>query len=194
MLSGEALKQALSEVTLTPWTGVAYRLIPAQFAGTALSSIGSYRRGGRYNPKEGFEALYLADTPLTALQEINLMRITDGAILSAKSAPRLLLSVEVVLSAVLDVTTGENQDVLGTNVQELTGNWLVLNATGQTAPTQDLGSAAYSLATIEALRVASAQDPRASNLVVLPDRLAQRSSVRVYDDSGLIDATLPALS
>lgn len=190
MLGGAALARALQDLTLTPWTGVTYRLIPAQYAGTALSSIGSFTRGGRYNPKEAFEALYLADTPLTALQEINLVRMTDAAILSAKSSPRLLLSVEVALSTVLDVTRAEVQGALGTNLQELTGSWLALNARGQTAPTQALGAAAYDNGSVEALRVPSAQDPRAANLVVFPERLRPGSRVRVYDDAGLIDATL----
>lgn len=190
MLFGKALEHALKDLPPTLWTGVAYRLIPAQFAGTALSSIGSFRRGGRYNPKETFEALYLADTPLTALQEINLVRVTDAAILSAKSSPRLLLSVEVALSAVLDMTTAQTQSKLSTNLQELTGSWLVISASGQAAPTQTLGAAAYRQKNVEALRVPSAQDPSATNLVIFPDRLHQGSQVRVYDDSGLIDATL----
>lgn len=191
MLGGAALEEALQNLTPNPWTGVAYRLIPAQYAGTALSSIGSFRRGGRYNPRGAFEALYLADTPLTALQEINLVRVTDAAILSAKSAPRLLLSVEVALSGVLDITDAEVQDALGTNLQELTGSWLALNARGQLAPTQALGAAADEHGAVEALRVPSAQDPRAANLVVFPGRLRPSSRVRVYDDSGLIDAALP---
>ncbi len=153
MLAGEALGSALRDLTPTPWTGVVYRLIPTQFAGTALSSIGSFRRGGRYNPRKAFEALYLADTPLTALQEINLAKVTDAAILSAKSAPRPLLSVEVALAAVLEVTTSQMQNALGTNLQELMGSWLVMNAGGQIAPTQALGATAYNHGSIEALRV-----------------------------------------
>ncbi len=190
MLVGKDLENALRHFIPIPWTGIAYRLIPAQFAGTALSSIGSFKRGGRYNPREAFEALYLADTPVTALQEINMVKVTDAAILSAKSSPRLLLSVEVTLSAVLDVTTTQMQNALDTNLQELTGSWLVMNANGQTAPTQAMGAAAYIYGSLEALRVPSAQDPRATNLVIFPDRLQPGSQVRVYDDSGLIDATL----
>ena len=190
MLSGKALEQTLTDLTPTPWTGVTYRLIPAQFAGTALSSIGSFRRGGRYNPKETFEALYLADTPLTALQEINLIKVTNEAILSAKSSPRLLLSVDVTLSAILDLAFPQTQAVLNTNLQELTGSWLTVNAAGHLAPTQTLGATVYGQKTIEALRVPSAQDPKATNLVIFPDRLRQGSQVRVYDDSGLIDAKL----
>ena len=190
MLVGKDLESALSDLNPTPWTGVAYRLIPAQFAGTALSSIGSFKRGGRYNPREAFEALYLADTPVTALQEINFIKVTDAAILSVKSSPRLLLSVEIALAAVLDLASPQVQGALSTNLQELTGSWLVMNVNGQTAPTQLLGAAGYAHGSFEALRVPSAQDPQATNLVIFPDRLRVESRVRVYDDSGLIDATL----
>ena len=65
-----------------------------------------------------------------------------------------------------------------------------MNAGGRVAPTQALGTVAYDQGRFEALRVPSAQDPKASNLVVFPDRLRPGSQVRVYDDSGLIDATL----
>jgi RES domain-containing protein len=135
--------------------------------------------------------LYLADTPLTALQEINLIKLTDAALLSAKSSPRILLSVEVTLQAVLDVTNPNVQEALGTNLQELTGAWIAMNASGHIAPTQRLGQAAYDHGGIEALHVPSAQDPRAANLAVFPDRLKTGSRIRVYDEDGLIDASIP---
>lgn len=61
------------------------------------------------------------------------------------------------------------------------------------APTQTLGSAAYNLQSIEALKVPSARDPNTYNLVVFVNRLSSsdNSFLRVYDDSGIIDARLP---
>lgn len=44
---------------------------------------------------------------------------------------------------------------------------------------------------IEALKVPSARDESYHNLVVFADRLSTNSSLRVYDDSGIIDAQLP---
>jgi RES domain-containing protein len=128
MHAGQHLADVIATLALKPLTGVAYRLIPAKYAGTALSSIGSFIKGGRYNLKGSFEVLYLADTPLTALQEINLIKLTDAALLSAKSSPRILLSGEVTLQAVLDVADPNVQEALGTNLQELTGAWIAMNA------------------------------------------------------------------
>lgn len=59
------------------------------------------------------------------------------------------------------------------------------------APTQMLGTAAYNLQSIEALKVPSARDLNTYNLVVFVNRLWANSSLRVYDDSGIIDAQLP---
>ncbi|MBW4494880.1 MAG: RES family NAD+ phosphorylase [Oscillatoria princeps RMCB-10] len=95
------------------------------------------------------------------------------------------------MSAVLDITAFDSQNTLSTNLQELTGNWRLMNALGQIAPTQTLGEAAYNLQTIEALKVPSARDPNSYNLVVFTDRLSANSFLRVYDDSGTINAQLP---
>src|ERR671931_265359 len=97
MLRRDALVAAVQRLPTQPLEGVAFRLILARYAATALSSIGSLRTGGRYNVRGRFEAL----------------------------------------------------------------------------------------------RVPSARDPSTDNLVVLPDRLRAGSSLRVFDDSGLIDALLP---
>ena len=56
---------------------------------------------------------------------------------------------------------------------------------------QPLGAAVYGLQSIEALKVPSARDPSTYNLVVFVDRLLVNSALRVYDDSGIIDAKLP---
>ena len=184
-------QRLLTTLPTRPFTGVAYRLIPARYAGTALSSIGSLRKGGRYNVKGAFEVPYLAMDPITALQEVNLIRLTDVALFSVKSSPRILLSVEVTLQRVLDLTDEGIQASLHTNLQELTGSWIALNANAQVAPTQMLGQEGYDGGAIEALLAPSAQDPRTANLAVFPDRLLERSRLRVFDEDGLINATLP---
>ena len=93
---------------------------------------------------------------------------------------------------VLDLANWNVQQALGTNLQELTGNWRLINAQNKLAPTQILGEAAYNLQSIEALKVPSARDPNTYNLVVFPDRLSANSWLRVYDDSVTINARLPS--
>jgi RES domain-containing protein len=70
MLPRDALVVAAKDISTGPRDGVAFRLILARYAATALSSIGSLRAGGRYNMRDQFEALYLASSPVTALREV----------------------------------------------------------------------------------------------------------------------------
>jgi RES domain-containing protein len=172
--------------------GVAFRLIHARYAATALSAIGALQWGGRYNGPHAFEALYLADSPMTALREVEALVQTAAGLLGVKGPPRILLSVEYTLGAVADLTDEVIQADLATNSEELCAPWRPLNAQGRLAPTQELGAAIHATARIEALKVPSARDRTAHNLVIFPDRLMAGSLVRVYDDSGLIDARLPS--
>jgi len=50
------LINTLASLRVVPESGVAYRLIHAKYSGTALSSIGSLKFGGRYNLPQTFEA------------------------------------------------------------------------------------------------------------------------------------------
>ena len=101
-------------------------------------------------------------------------------------------SIEYTLHSVLDLTDMNNQHHLGTNLQELTGNWHYLyTQKDQIAPTQQLGKAVYDLQTIEALKVPCSFDLNAYNLVILPERLLPNSLIEVHDPSGTIQARLP---
>ncbi len=79
MLPRDALVVAVQGLSTSPREGLAFRLILARYAATALSSIGSLRAGGRYNQRDGFEALYLASSPVTALREVEaLVETAEG--------------------------------------------------------------------------------------------------------------------
>lgn len=74
---------------------------------------------------------------------------------------------------------------------ELCTPWRSLAAAGLVAPTQVLGEVVHDGEALDALSVPSARDPSADKPVVLPEGLRVGSSLRVFDDSGLIDAHLP---
>jgi RES domain-containing protein len=191
MLPRDALVAAVQQLPVQPRRGLAFRLILARYAATALSSIGSLRAGGRYNMRGEFEALYLASSPVTALREVEALVATTEGLRGVKGPPRILLSIEYELQAVVDLTKPSAQQLLRSSLAELSAPWRTLNAAGATAPTQLLGSVVHELSVIEALRVPSARDPATDNVVIFPDRLRSTSTVRVFDDSGLIDARLP---
>jgi RES domain-containing protein len=191
MLPRDELVVAVPKLPVNPRQGLAFRLILARYAATALSSIGSLRAGGRYNMRGEFEALYLASSPVTALREVEALVETAEGLRGVKGPPRILLSVEYELQAVVDLTDSAVRDMLSTNLVELCAPWRALNAAGLSAPTQLLGGVVHELAVIEALRVLSARDPATDNLVIFPARVRSSSTVRVFDDSGLIEARLP---
>ncbi len=78
MLPRDALVVAARDISAGPRDGVAFRLILARYAATALSSIGSLRAGSRYDMRDQFEVLYLASSPVTALREVAAVVQTDG--------------------------------------------------------------------------------------------------------------------
>ena len=190
MLSGRELGAALERLPGRPAAGTAYRVIPARFYLTALSAVGARQRGGRYNPKGQLEALYLSESPVVALQEVEALQRTSRELVGLTFSPKTLLSVQYDLSRVLDLTDPDVQSALATDRAELTAPWLLAQAAPGGAPTQRLGLAAHASG-LEALRAPSAKDPGAANLVIFPDGLLSTSALRVFDDSGFIDARLP---
>jgi RES domain-containing protein len=196
MLTRETLINELKRLTPNIEKGFVFRIIDIKYQTTALSAIGSLKSGGRYNIGESFSeqqfsALYASDSPITALQEREILLNSGSGLIPNLTPPYLLLSLKYTLQSVLDLTDTYNQNALGTNLQELTGNWRVFKFRDQIAPTQELAKAVYDLQTIEALKVPSQYNINAYNLVIFPERLLPNSFIEVYDPSGTIAAKLP---
>jgi RES domain-containing protein len=192
MLDDDALILALQGLPTSVLQGTTYRIIKNKYASSPLSSIGSLR-GGRYNPPDQFEALYIADSPNNALLEIGAMIRTTQGLSGVKCNPLLILSLDYRLNRVLNLFEDAYQSAIGTNLQELTTSWRDLNADGQMAATQKVGWAAYKMNGIEALKVPSAKIDGAYNLVIFPNKLSGNSFVKVYDEDGLIVARVPPI-
>lgn len=105
-----------------------------------------------------------------------------------------IISVEVSLQGVADLTKMAEQRRLKTNVQELTGDWRyyhtrtlscpVPEPRGTNAPTQDLGEALFGTPYIEGFRAVSAKVPNQKNLIVFPQKLRKGSYLRYRDSDG----------
>lgn len=189
MLTGGQRNIALSSLPVVPAVGIASRTVKLKYSNCALSLIGSLKSGGRYNSKNAFEVLYLADSLVTALLEVKAMVSVGTQLITIPGSPRAIFSIHYSLGTVFDLTATFNQRVLGTNLQELTGAWIPFSAQGQLSPTQELGATAQGLMKIEALKVPSAQNsqnPHAYNLAVFPDRLLPNSYLEIYDESDIL--------
>jgi hypothetical protein len=101
-----------------------------------LWGIGSKRFGGRFTPRNSFETIYLAEDPATALAEVTGVVRNIGGVLTLQSQPWVVATVQGILRCVLDLTDGNVVSQLGSNHQELTGEWRYTQEKTAEAPTQ----------------------------------------------------------
>jgi hypothetical protein len=98
-----------------------------------------------------------------------------------------LMSIEIVLHHVADLSNPTQQQIIKTNLQELTGSWL----NGPIpAPTQQLGAALYALSDLEGFVYPSAKS-QSRNLAVFMDKLDKKSSITFFNE---INGQLEALA
>ncbi|MGK7880151.1 MAG: RES domain-containing protein [Crocosphaera sp.] len=189
ILNRQELIATLPKITTKSQEGCVFRFVALRFQKSLLSAVGSLKNGGRYNISEQFEALYTSGNPITALKELKFLVNTPSGIVAYPSEPVILLSLKYRLQSIIDLTNINNQNLLNTNLQELTGDWLRINLQNQIAPTQELAQAAYNSNTIEALKVPSAADSEVNtyNLVIFLDRLDNNSYIEVYDPTNTIN-------
>lgn len=178
MLPLEPLLTALSKAPLMAVHGPWVRAVAlADLAGPPPGLSGSPQPlwgggppigGGRYTPRGGCDALYLASDVATALAEVQALVFLPQGVATVPSFPWALVPVDGIVSRVLDLTVPSALKAFGTNEQELTGVWQAMAA----APTQVLGQAAFDSGRISAIRYRSAKNLGGGiNLVVFPTRL-----------------------
>jgi len=136
-------------------------------------------KGARFTPKGGFDSIYLAGEPITALLEVQALVVMPGSMMPLRTAPWALVTVDGIVSNVLDLTDVGILKALGTNEAEMTGAW----AKEANPPTQKLAQAAYETGKIAGIKYGSAKHPDGLNLVVFPDLLVPPSTdyLEVYD-------------
>ena len=177
-----------STLAQTAMRGTWYRAVDPRFLASALSTLHTATTPSRFSPARvaapAFEILYLAENPLVALFEARALfgsPSTPGGLVPHPNRPLVTLPILVSLSAISDLTDPGEAAVMGTNAQELTGDWRSYATrippasasaphTG-TPPTQSLGSALFALGSPQGFVSFSATLPDYKILVVFPDRL-----------------------
>lgn len=146
-----------------------------------------------------FSSLYVSDNPMVAMFEVQALfgsPSTPGGIIPAPAGRAwVILTVQLRLSAVVDLTDIAEQMRVDTNVQELTGDWrgyaqrssiTPVSLPVGTAPTQGLGDAIFrDPRDIEGLLTVSAKVPYHRNLVAFPAHLRSSSFIQYdWSDAG----------
>jgi hypothetical protein len=130
--------------------------------------------------------LYTANSRITAFKETHALFDTeDGQLRDVPRNPELVLTLELTLLCVLDLTDLDLWAKLGTSGEELVSTLpsrFILNSRGKTTPTQNLGAACYLSERISALKVPSAAHSDGFCLDIFPDRLFQGERLAIRDE------------
>jgi len=194
----EILPTLLRSTLHGPWSrAVGYHLLLRPPPGAPIDSPpqplwpgGAPRTGARFTPRGGFGSIYLASDPITALKEVlAVIQHPHAPPFTIRTHPWTVFAVDGILTDVIDLRDSEIQAALGTNLQELTGDWAYLQeefltGLGPIPPTQILGQAAFNCRAVRGLQYAPAKNVGgASAVVVFADRLARPdpSYLEVYD-------------
>lgn len=137
----ETVVERVNELGATSWSGTVFR--HAAGAYDPLSGRGAYMHGGRWNPKESFDALYLA-TPLTScLAELRRMANGQGLeVVDLLRGRRLreLHTIEVRDAQVLDLRESTALARVGLEPSDIADDdWSGCQAIGQAAHFLGLG-------------------------------------------------------
>ena len=157
-----------------------------------LWGIGSIKNGGRYNKRDSFEVIYLAEDPITALAEVDRVLAANPKFSKIKGPPVVYISVDGILDKTLDLTLVDIQNDLATSHQELTGAWIFEQDRTGEAPTQRLGRVAFECNRFCSLRFPSAKNPDGFCVAAFPDRFVGASYLEVFDPFGNLAQRLPA--
>lgn len=165
------LRHALTGVPLSSWTGPLHRTVAGRYIKSLASVRGSLRADNRYTRAGVCAALYTSHYPELAYLEVLQGSTFNEAFPGATPALHVTFSLQVALTKLLDLMDAQVQAQLGTNLQELTGEWKALNTQGLEAPTQRLGRLAFESGQIEGVRYPSKIQPQRANVLLFKDRL-----------------------
>lgn len=159
-------------ITASGFKGYGYRNVPLSYSTKRdfLSTERTRERGGRYNFKKQFDALYLSCDPVTCLEESTHASTSSGFDLAGRF-PRVVGSVEINLSRVLDLTNPSVRKGIGISKSILTKtDWETIQEKyKRQAITQKIGRLARD-AGFEAL-IAPSAVCKGSNIVIFPDNV-----------------------
>jgi RES domain-containing protein len=156
------------------YVGLTYREVKEKYLDTAHKDfqqylldtlIGSMRAGNRFNPVGEFGAIYLSLDPETPFRELYRAYVRSAGTSNPEdiAAKRALLTVDVSLQQVVNLSDAAERKEWGVTPEHLTGEW---------ASCQQLARSIYH--SHEAIRYPSATG-QGENLAIFYDRLVQGS-------------------
>ena len=154
---------------------VFHRFLTPKWAFVPASGAGAAAEGGRFN-RPGVEALYLARTPETALEEYK-----QGASIVP---PATLAAYTVTAEQVVDFSEGFDPGAWAPQWAEWGGLWKRIARINRKVPPSWKLADAVITAGYRGILFPSTRAPGGTNLVLYPANLSGRDSVEVHDPDG----------
>jgi RES domain-containing protein len=159
-----------------------------------LFSLGPAITGARFTPIGGPPCIYASKHPATTLSEASGIASSLFHAGIAIPQPTTAFSMEVILHlGFLDLTDTANLDKLGTNLEELNGNWNEQMKNGLPVPTQILVTAIYDSKRFQGLQFFSHEAPDQINIMIWTETVKSPSSIEVIDSSGQLADRIPKI-
>jgi hypothetical protein len=122
--------------------------------------------------------LYLGENHQVAIYEVGALLGDPNDPISNPRGSWVLMSIQVTLHHIADISDAAQQKIISTNHQELTGNWI---NSPRPVPTHQLGAAPHAVPYLEGLIYPSAKFG-SRNLAIFMDKLEKRSSISFVNE------------
>jgi RES domain-containing protein len=168
------------------WTGAVYRVTTLNYPDpkSILLGQGSYLYGGRWNAIGSFRAVYGSTEDTVAVAESRANAEYAGMPYPFRT-PRLLVTIELSLRRVLDLSSEEIREYLGTRSEALSQeDWRNIQEQDRESFTQTLGRAVFENGG-EGVLAPSARVPGGVNVVYFPENKQVASVAQVYESEKL---------
>lgn len=152
-----------------PFAAVCYRCVEPQFADQAVSGLGSQTYGARWTPKNSFPTVYICETAEAALQEY-LARGRRMKLPDHKSLPVMMLSVQVNVANLLEITDEEVASVVNPLLETEKIHWRAIQDRRE-AVSQATGRAIKEIG-FSGLAAPSQACPGQKNIAIFPEHLS----------------------
>jgi RES domain-containing protein len=168
------------------WRGAAYRVTTPDYPSPKdiLLGQGSFLFGGRWNAAGSFRAVYgsVSDTVAVAESRAN---AEYAAMPFPFRTPRLLVTLELNLEKLIDLTQPETIQLLDLEQEELRAeDWRKVQAEGRESLSQCFGRAVFESGA-NGLLAPSARVPGGVNVVYMPENRCRASEAKVFEPEKL---------
>jgi RES domain len=169
-------------LSLSPLTGQWFRALNLRHWNTRLSTDHSKVYSSRFSDASpavpSYRMLYLGENHQVAIFEVGALLGDPNDPVSNPRGSWALMSIQIKLHHIADLSDSHQQKIISTNHQELTGSWI---NSPKPVPTHELGAALHAVAGLEGFLFPSAKS-NGRNLAIFMDKLTKRSSVLFFNE------------